>query len=156
MAYGRHRDHPSALELIIIICRGDCIGISDVPWRQILRSFPLFTKALVWFTMSYMIYNATNNLPTYMERVHGLTGMKIGTIFGLVSILTLTVNLLVAWAADKMKNVMTNTSVRKVIAAGCSLIFVPSSLYIINLKCDTMTIILCISVYIMFASSVSS
>ena len=91
-----------------------------------------------------------------MERVHGLTGMKIGTTFGLVSILTLTVNLLVAWAADRMKNVMTNTSVRKVIAAGCSLIFVPSSLYIINLKCDTMTIIICISVYIMFASSVSS
>ena len=106
--------------------------------------------------MSYMIYNATNNLPTYMERVHGLSRMKIATVFGLVSILTLAVNLFVAWAADRMKSVMNNTSVRKLIAGGCSLIFVPSSLYIINLKCDTMTIIICLTVYIMFASSVSS
>ena len=136
--------------------KGAKIGLGDVPWRAILTCFPLLAKAFVWFAMSYMIYNATNNMPTYLKRVHGLKISEISNIFGLVSVVTMIVNLVVACAADRMRHVMTTTGVRKLFAGSLTIIFIPASLYIIGLGCDTWTIIICVAVYIMFASSVSS
>ena len=132
------------------------IGLADVPWGKILKSYKLGTLAMVWFAMSYMIYNATNNLPTYLKRVHEMSISQIGNVFGLVAVVTMIVNIGVACMADRMRKVMKTTSVRKLLAGLLSLIFVPCSLYINGLHCDRVTILVCIAVYIMFASSVSS
>jgi MFS family permease len=132
------------------------VSFREVPWLEIFKCFPLLAKAMVWFAMSYMIYNATNNLPTYLSRVHNMGISEISSIFGIVTIITMLVNLAVAMCADKMRRVMPSTLVRKIIASGLTIIFVPCSLYINWLKCEKTTIIVCIAVYIMFASSLSS
>jgi len=48
-----------------------------------------------------------------MERALGMSMNEITTIFGLVSLITVVVNLFVACMADRMRRVMTTTTVRK-------------------------------------------
>lgn len=48
-------------------------SLRDVPWRKIFTTYQIPIAALAWFGIQYMAYNAANNMPTYLERAHGMS-----------------------------------------------------------------------------------
>ena len=83
-----------------------------VPWKAILTSRPVQIATIAWFSMTYTIYNCTNNLPLFLAKVHMLNTDEIGAIFGGVAFFTALVGVPAAMLADKLRTQITTTQER--------------------------------------------
>ena len=98
----------------------------------------------------------TNNIPLFLASVHGLTTDHIGAIFGTVALLTAVVGVPAAIIADKLRQRMTTTKLRKGVCAVLSLFTVIGFICIINSTCHTRSVIVSIAVMIMTSATISS
>ena len=106
--------------------------------------------------MTYTIYNATNNSALFLSRVHGLSTDRIGAIFACVSLLTAIVGVPAAVAAEKLRQKMTTTQLRKRVCGGLGVFTVTGFICVINLTCQTKSVIGSIAVVMISSSTISS
>ncbi|CAG5076499.1 Oidioi.mRNA.OKI2018_I69.PAR.g8475.t1.cds [Oikopleura dioica] len=132
------------------------LRLRDMPIKSIISDPQLYIISFIWFAMSYVIYSATNNTPTYLRRVHGLPIQRITFLFGIISVSCLVVNVAIAIIADRMRKIMSSTFVRKTWTAGMGIIFLPSVVLVNFLGCDAKTIEFCLAVFVVCASTAST
>ena len=106
--------------------------------------------------MTYTIYNITNNSALFLSRVHGLSTDRIGAIFACVALLTAIVGVPAAIIADKLRQKMSTTQLRKTLCGGLSIFTVTGYICVINSTCHTEPVIGSVAVLMMSAATISS
>ena len=97
--------------------------LQSVPWKQIMKSYPIGVTAFAWFGAQYLVYNGPMSVPAYLNRVHNIPVPKLGIIFGLVSLTVVFSTIVISYAIDEIRRrtQLTDTRVRKIFAVACSI-----------------------------------